>query len=360
LQHLQIFVYAHPRLNSPAHLQFSPAIEVARVPASSDSDTATAQTVRMMTDYIRKCVDDPQVQAAANYAWKHFASGRPEPDMKCWGVFWYVKHCIKFRLDEATMFRVGERDQQDFLTAPDVLLRMQSPAEDCDGFTMLEAALLQVLGIPVVIATVAADTADRSRWSHVFPCALLPGDRVLPLDASHGPAPGWMVPPERIFRWQAWNLLGEPVKVEPRQHRGLHGYVRGGRGRVRWARGMGDYCSDGTFVSDISDCGSGVSVINPTPPSTPISSPAPSSNDKFFQQLALGGEKIFGTVVAPPAYQQVTRDANGNIISSTTVAAGTGQPGSAIASALGGGITPTMLMVGGGILLVFLVFMGRK
>lgn len=196
-------------------------IRAVRVPAASDSDTATAQTVRMMADYINKCVADPQVIAAADYAWKRFALGRPEPAMKCWGVFWWVKHCIRFRLDEATMFRIGEKDQQDLLMAPDVLLRMKDPAEDCDGFTMLEASMLQVLGIPVVIATVAVSPADPSRWSHVFPCAILPG-QVLPLDASNGPGPGWMVPRERIFRWQAWDLSGKRVKVEPMSYRGLH------------------------------------------------------------------------------------------------------------------------------------------
>lgn len=176
-----------------------------------------------MADFINKSVADPQVQAAADYAWRHFGMGRPEPAMKCWGVFWWVKHCITFRLDEATMFRIGQRGQQDLLVAPDVLVRMDKPSEDCDGFTMLAAAMLKVLGVPVVIATVAADSAEPWRWSHVFLCALLPNDEVLPLDTSHGPGPGWMVPQERIFRWQAWDLAGDPVEVAPMKHRGLHG-----------------------------------------------------------------------------------------------------------------------------------------
>lgn len=201
----------------------APQLAVLRVPAASDSDGATIQTVRMMGDFIRKCAADPLVIAAADYAWKHFGYSRPDPAMKCWGVYWWVKHCIKFRLDEATMFRIGERDQQDLLTAPDVLLRMKDPAEDCDGFTMLEASMLRVLGVPVVIATVAANGSEPWRWSHVFPCALLPGDVVLPLDASHGKGPGWMVPQSQIYRWQAWDCDGNTVNVRPLNHRGLHG-----------------------------------------------------------------------------------------------------------------------------------------
>lgn len=173
-----------------------------------------------MADFIRKCVDDPQVRAAARYAWERFGLGSSDPAMKCWGVFWWVKHCVRFRLDEATMFQMGERNQQDLLIAPDVLLRFKNPSEDCDGFTMLEASMLRVLGVPVVIATVAANPDEPARWSHVFPCALLAGGNVLPLDASHGVGPGWMVPPERIYRWQSWDLNGNPVKVEPLKRRG--------------------------------------------------------------------------------------------------------------------------------------------
>lgn len=198
-------------------------IRAVRVPAAADSDTATAQTVRMMVAFIRKCVDDPEVRAAALTAWRRFALGSTDPAMKCWGVFWWVKHCVKFRLDEATMQRIGSPGEQDLLIAPDIVVRMKEPSEDCDGFTMLEASMLQVLGVPVVIATVAANPGEPWRWSHVFPCALLPGGRVLPLDASHGVGPGWMVPPERIYRWQCWDLGGHPVKVNPMRQRGRDG-----------------------------------------------------------------------------------------------------------------------------------------
>jgi hypothetical protein len=354
----------------------APELRMDRVPAAADSDGATAQTVRMMCDYVRKCVADPQVQAAADYAWRRFGAGSADPAMKCWGVFWWVKHCIKFRLDEATLFRIGERNQQDLLTAPDVLLRMKHPAEDCDGFTMLAAALLTVLGVPVVIATVAADPADRSRWSHVFPCALLPGDTVLPLDASHMPAPGAMVPPERIFRWQAWNLDGDPVQVEPLKHRGLHGYVRSGRG-MGWGRpgrgvaGLGD-CSDPN--PDTLQCPDGSLYLGSVPPSptpgpvlqfpyvvpgggggpAPVPSSTGSDWTQFWQNLTAGGMKILGSVVTPPAYQQVTRDAYGNVVS-TTVRAATGN--TALTAAAGGlpAISTNTLLIGGGLLAVLLI-----
>lgn len=219
----------------------SPAIALERVqpmrPGTFDvTDTATRRTVQKMCELIRKSCTDPYVQQCAEYARQHFAMGSNDPGALAWGVFWYVKHSVKFRLDEGTMFQIGERNEQDLLIAPEVLVRMKDPAEDCDGFTMLTAALLTCLGVPVLIATVATEAEDPSRWSHVFLCAIVNG-RVMPLDTSHGPAPGWMVPKHRIHRWQTWKLDGTPADVKIPSYQGLHGYApagrRGGLGQVR-------------------------------------------------------------------------------------------------------------------------------
>jgi hypothetical protein len=235
-----------------------------RVDGGADSDTATARTVAMMGAYILKCSTDPQVVAAAQYARNHFAAG-PDAAGLAWGVFWYVKHCVKFRQDEATMFRLGFKDEVDFLTAPDVLVRMNDPAEDCDGFTMLVASMLTALGVPVAIATVAASADDPTRWSHVFALALLPGGRVLPLDASHGIGPGWMVPARDVFRFQAWNLQGQPIEVKMPRRSGLQGYVK------RGGRGLGDLCLQDPTSGDMVDATTGgPCVVSPpvvyTPP----------------------------------------------------------------------------------------------
>jgi hypothetical protein len=189
-----------------------------------------------MAGYIRKAIGDRGVQAAAEYAWRHFGEGEKTPAMLWWAAFWYVKHCVKFRVDEATMFRIGAQNSFDLLIAPDVLVRMQDPAEDCDGFTMLVLAIFAILcgwflapGVAQpYIATVAAGAEDPERWSHVFGLAVI-GGRVMPLDASQGPGPGWMVPREHIYRFQAWDLDGRPVDVAPARFQGLHGYVRSNR-----------------------------------------------------------------------------------------------------------------------------------
>jgi hypothetical protein len=229
----------------------SAAIECDRIPAGDSTDVATERTIRMMAEYIRFGAVDPAIEATAEYAARHFSFGEDRsPASLAWAVFWYVKHCIKFRLDEATMFRVGLRDEHDFLTAPSVLVRMKDPSEDCDGFTMLTAAMLSSLGIPVYIVTVAANAGEPQRWSHVFVVAIVDG-QVMPLDTSHGIGPGWMVPRSRIFRLQAWNLDGDPVNdIAISSFGGLHGLYGSGRGMGDGDTGTDDG-SGGTDLSNL-------------------------------------------------------------------------------------------------------------
>lgn len=244
----------------------SAPVVVDRVKAAGDTDGATEQTVQKMCEYIRWGAADPRVQAAAAYARKYFAMGRSDQAMLAWAVFWYVKHCVKFRNDEATLFRLGEKDQQDLLIAPAVLVRMAKPSEDCDGFTMLSCAMLCYLGVPVLIVTVAVDPSDPERWSHVFPIAV-PDRRIMPVDASNGVGPGWMVPREHISRFQAWNLDGTKSDLSLSRFRGLHGYVQVAPRYRR--RGMGQ---DETAVFD-----------NPFPPTVDAS-----TSGSFGQPIDFG------------------------------------------------------------------------
>ena len=242
-----------------------PPLALQRTPAADDTDQATRQTIQKMCELIRESVSDPEIQKIAAYIKDRFAQGSDDPAMICWAVFWWMKHSIKFRSDEATMFRVGEQNQQDLLISPAVLVRMKDPSEDCDGFSMLAAALLTALDVSVLIATVAADLDDPRRWSHVFLVAIVNG-RTLPLDTSHGSAPGWMVPAARINRWQTWKLDGTPADVPIPTNHGLNGYRGVGavsrslhrtllmRAPQRGVRGMGQAgCATATCISTADD-----------------------------------------------------------------------------------------------------------
>ncbi len=318
-------------------------IVVEREKSAPDTDGATQQTVDRMAKYIRESGADPLVIANAQRALERFGGGRLDPAAKCWAVFWFVKHAVKFKLDEKTMWELGEFNQQDLLISPAVLVRMRRPAEDCDGFTMIVAALLKALGVDVVIATVAVDPRDPERWSHVFPCALLPGGVVEPLDASHGSAPGWMVPLDRVSRFQAWDLEGRAVDVRPQRYQGLHNYVR--------TKGLGD-CPSGQVEQAIGDDMGSVCVPGAAAPQTSA------GWTQFFQSLAQQGVSIAKSILTPPTYQQTTRDAAGNLVS-TTVRNAT--PSTALTAGAGAISSSSLLWIGGGVLgLVLLMQMGKN
>jgi hypothetical protein len=315
------------------NLRDDPRVRVDRVPAGGDTDTATARTVDLMARFIRESAADPHVVRCAENAWRRFGQSIDTPAAKAWAVFWWVKHVLKFRIDEATMFRIGERDEQDLLISPAVLLRMQNPAEDCDGFSMVVAAMLTALKVPVVIATVAVDPRDRSRWSHVFPCALLPGG-VAPLDASHMVGPGHMVPLEHISRWQTWDLEGRKTDIEPARHQGLHGYRRSSQ------PGLGDVPASMAALP-----------LNYKNPATG------SDWSGFIQDMIRQGVAITSNIVTPPAYQQTTRDAAGNLVSTTVRNANVSTAATAAASGLSNPNLPIYIGVG---VLGLVLLMGMK
>lgn len=310
-------------------------LKVDRVPAGDDVDTATQRTIALMAEYVRQALTDPLIHSCARYAFERFGAGINTDAAKCWAVFWYVKHCVKFKKDEGVMIALGSPGEQDVLISPSVLARMKKPAEDCDGFTMFGAALLAALGIPVAMVAVAVNPEAPYVWSHVFPVALC-GGRVQPLDMSHGSKPGWMVAASRISRWQAFDLAGRPIDLpRPELLQPLHGFgaapvrirlprvVRGRR------RGMGD-------DSAIDDGGSSVQISFPE-----ISTPATPSTT-WDPTTAYGGS-TFGsptptgtgpTSVALSCPQNYYLSANGcQPVASSSSSYGVSQPAAASGSA---------------------------
>lgn len=261
-------------------------VQLERYPAAEDTDTATSQTVDLMCRYIRESSDDPVIQQAAGWTHSHFGGNSEDPAMKAWAAFWFVKHQVRFCVDEAPMMRLGRPNEQDLLIAPSVLIRMQDPAGDCDDFTMLTCALLKALGVPFVIVTIAASPDDPGRWSHVFCMAMLAGGPI-PLDTSHGSGPGWMVPAAHTFRWQCWDENGKPVSVpRPRKH-SLNGWERPGAG---YGLGQADPSIDpesGLPYTDVSPIAASLPsstsydpflMGSPSTSIAPASSPAPSTS----------------------------------------------------------------------------------
>ena len=226
-----------------------------RVPAAADPDEATAQTVRIMAGHIKRSAEDPVVQAWAMQAVKQwrgglgFASTGRDPFAdpgaiaeSCW---WFAKHYMKFvHHSKQILDWFNERDQLQLLIEPSVLVRMKSWEGDCAIYTMLICAMLRCLGVQYEMQTLGTSPYKPDIYNHVFLRCVLPDGRRVPLDASHGTYPGWMVPDNNITRSQVWDSDGNPINDEA-QFQGLHNYMP--TPNPWWNRGLGQ--DDGTDLS---------------------------------------------------------------------------------------------------------------
>ena len=304
-----------------------------------------------MCEYIDAGSRDHIVRDWATRAVNTYGCRGADATAKAWGVFWLVKHAVEYVHDEPRLSRMGEPAALDLLIAPAVLVRTRKPKEDCDGFTMLICAMLRALLVECYIVTVAADPADPSRWSHVFALAKLDDGTYMPLDGSHGAFPGWMVPAEHMFRWQAWGMNGRPADdVKVPRFRGLHGYSRRGMGDcVNFQVGPDGNCPDGSPYTGMLDSG-GAAPVKPAPTT-------PGFNwDATIASILGQGVGIAKSVLTPPTYQSTYNPATGQ--TSTTIR-GTQAVGSA-ASPLGLGLSSNTLLIGGVVLVGLLVFSSMK
>ena len=237
-----------------------------------DSDLATAQTILRMIDLIKEsCVDSltQQIAGQAVSSWARpsllsAASAAGDPHSIAWACWWATKHMMHFVQDAPALARMfGPHDALELLISPAAMLRSRQMEGDCDDFTMMICVLLACNDVPFEICTVAASADDPSRFSHVYPRAVMPDGTRIALDASHGKYSGWEVPKSRQFRLQVWNEQGEPIADEAKARwDGLHGYTmaRGGmRGLRGWGLGQDDGDDDGTVgeTSTTVDSGAG-------------------------------------------------------------------------------------------------------
>lgn len=195
---------------------------------TSNLDNATAQTVQQMCSLIKEAAADPLTQLTAQTALSRFGSGDHNPQTCAWAAWWFAKYNIKFVQDETNVRELfGQPDTMEFLIGPAMMLRSAKREGDCDDFTMMCCAMLDCLGVPWEIITVATNQNEPSTFSHVFGRAIMPDGSRIPMDASHGKYPGWCVPEQRVSRMQVWNENGQPVSDQGNAFRGLHGYLMG-------------------------------------------------------------------------------------------------------------------------------------
>jgi len=175
-----------------------------------DPDQQVADTIHLMTGYVREDSSAPVVREAALEA-----APDDDPDMVVEGVFHFVRRLIRFQHDEITAAPLASRLAKaglegvpvvEVLIRPRDLLTWQQdtgrgPVGDCDDYAMLTAALLRARGVESSFVTVAADPAFPGQFSHVYVAAYPPSGRIA-LDTSHGQYPGWEA--QGVGRREEW------------------------------------------------------------------------------------------------------------------------------------------------------------
>jgi hypothetical protein len=169
-----------------------------------DPDTQVENTIAYMRQYAIEDAATPEIRIDVSRACKPLGS-QYDPEARCAALWRWVKNKIQFKQDRdlsAPLERAGlaRHPVVEVLVRPIDISRGAS-AGDCDDFSMYLASLLTASGIPCSFVTVAADPHQPENFSHVY-IAAYPNGRRIPLDSSHGEAPGWEVPyPSRIEEW---------------------------------------------------------------------------------------------------------------------------------------------------------------
>jgi hypothetical protein len=342
---------------------------------SEDPDTATIQTVQEMCRQIHQAAKDPLIAQIARRAVTTFRGGPgwalhysdSEAQRAAESCWWWCKWNLKFK-HHGDMFTMWSSDLGDprtklqLLIAPDVLVRMKRMEGDCAIYTMMLCALLESLGLPWEIMTLAVDHEQPEIFSHV--CARSNGET---LDASHGPRPGWEVPAFDVHRRWVFNSNGAKTEYGGR-FTGLHAYRSRARRRSMW--GMGDFCDE--FPEECGQTSASSATLpyyeatqvfqeNPVPYSGTVYTAPSQSNSAQWASFATQLAKMGLSLAQINAIQPGTVvSANGAILRqnpgyAVPVGSGTSQR----ASSLGGN---TLLYIGGGLLALLAVgsMMGKR
>lgn len=167
------------------------------------------RTLELMRERVAEDADSPEMR---DWVYSQFDvpmyGGQKRAAENVWA---HTKNAIKFQRDEKTGGGVGgfgEDEVVETIIRPVDMKRFVESGVavgDCDDFSMYEACVLKVLGIPCEFVTVAADGRVPDQFSHVYVVAYPDGQRIA-LDASHGEYAGWEVGNE-FGKYQAWPVM---------------------------------------------------------------------------------------------------------------------------------------------------------
>mgnify|MGYP006915175154 CR=1 FL=1 len=172
-------------------------------PLPMDADGQVRAVIERMREYaLADSTSEPVRSAVADAA-----SRFPDPDIAC-SIFHWIKSRVQFERDETRNRELGIGGDDvlvEVLTRPVDLLTMRGARGDCDDYSMLAASMLIAAGRPVQFCTVAANSNEPGKFSHVYVETVDRHGRRLPLDTSHGKYPGWEVGRfVSVTRFESW------------------------------------------------------------------------------------------------------------------------------------------------------------
>jgi len=175
-----------------------------------DTTQLTAATTTKMRAAIVAGAQHPVVVAATQRAlYAGAVTDWTDHRAVCLAIWEYVRTRVRFVSDDDVLrAELGLANELELLIEPALLLSMAQPAGDCDDFTMLTGAMLLSAGLPgVEVYTIAADSADSTRWSHVYLRATVRGGALV-MDCSHGAYLGWEAP--QYYKQRGWGVITAP------------------------------------------------------------------------------------------------------------------------------------------------------
>lgn len=373
------------------------AIDEFERPMLSD-EVETAQTIALMDAIAAEDAPHRFVIAAVARALEDAGLTLDSPpfEQTC-AIYWFLKRTIRMVPTPGTNPLVDQT-----LIPPASLLAMEPPEGDCPQFSMLGAAMLSVCCIPSWFKTIAADPAEPNTFSHVYLVVDVgrPG-RLLPFDASHGPEPGAEY--SRRFKEKIWPAITHDrckenamQRSQPIPHFRNHvlrrsmamGDLKPFSHLYMTLNGLGDDGSDGSSLpvfdtqpsSDTSglyystnpplpiyttyDTSGNPNLMTGPNPSPPAGSLAPSVSSGSSGLALAASLAADATTLAMPVVKAATAQAP---YYTTNPATGqtqlynpaTGQFVSSSLTSMLMSLSPTTLMIGGGLLLVLLLS-GKK
>lgn len=163
----------------------------------AEGDAGTSQTIAAMRGLIDQGKRDPTIHELAARIIRGSAVAPFDFRGEVNAIFAWVRHNVRFTRDV-----YGDEALH---TAPEIV---RLGIGDCDDFTVLLCSLLETAGHHTRIVTISSNASDPEAFSHVFPEVELPNGQWLAVDAGRKRAAVGKSP-EHYFRRREWDAYAD-------------------------------------------------------------------------------------------------------------------------------------------------------